>query len=257
MNNNHHNFFKKYFCGSQLCVMCLALICIFLVVCVYNNFQSPQGQIIILPQEDFRDDDTVSKLENVYSETELKTKLPDKLDKNKISSQKDSNQQKQDIDQQKVTKPDKPGNVIENKPSQEDSNQQKQDINQQKVVKHDKPANVIENKPSQKHNNQQKANGKPDQLSVPGMNATHINGILMEPVNVDYTRNIYFSIKTTHRYYTERLFLIMLTWLQVVDKNKVGTTYLKSSTCKIYLLYKCEKPSVCPCIHLYFFMSCR
>ena len=220
MNNNHHNFFKKYFCGSQLCVMCLALICIFLVVCVYNNFQSPQGQIIILPQEDFRDDDTVSKLENVYSETEQKTKLPDKLDKNKISSQKDSNQQKQDIDQQKVIKPNKPGNVIENKPSQKD-------------------------------NNQQKANSKPDQLNVPGMNATHINGILVEPVNVDYTRNIYFSIKTTHRYYTERLFLIMLTWLQVVDKNKVGTTYLKSSTCKIYLLYKCEKPSVCPSICIF------
>ena len=50
---------------------------------------------------------------------------------------------------------------------------------------------------------------------------THINGILMEPVNVNYTRNIYFTVKTTHRYYTNRLFPLMLTWLQTVDKNKV------------------------------------
>ena len=54
-----------------------------------------------------------------------------------------------------------------------------------------------------------------------GMNATHICGILMEPVNVNYTRNIYFTVKTTHKYYTNRLFLLMLTWLQTVDKNKV------------------------------------
>ena len=170
--------------------MCLALICIFLVVCIYNNFQSPK---IILPQADFRGDyDTVSKL--FYSETEQKLKLPDKHD---------------DVDKSKIS-------------SQEDSNQQKQDINQQKVVKHDKPGNVVENKPNQKDNNQQKVNGKPDQLNVPGMNATHINGILMETVNVNYTRNIYFTVKTTYRFYTERLFWIMLTWLQTVDKNKVS-----------------------------------
>ena len=54
-----------------------------------------------------------------------------------------------------------------------------------------------------------------------GINITHINGILMEPVNVNYSRNIYFTVKTTHKYYTDRLLLIMLTWLQTVDKNKV------------------------------------
>ena len=54
-----------------------------------------------------------------------------------------------------------------------------------------------------------------------GMNATHICRILMEPVNVNYTRNIYFTVKTTHKYYTNRLLLLMLTWLQTVDKNKV------------------------------------
>ena len=54
-----------------------------------------------------------------------------------------------------------------------------------------------------------------------GLNATHINGILMEPVNANYSRNIYFTVKTTHKYYTNRLFPLMLTWLQAVDKNKV------------------------------------
>ena len=55
----------------------------------------------------------------------------------------------------------------------------------------------------------------------PGTNATHINGILMEPVNAKYIRNIYFTIKTTHNYYTDRLFPLLLTWLQAVDKDKV------------------------------------
>ena len=54
------------------------------------------------------------------------------------------------------------------------------------------------------------------------INATHINGTLMESVNVNYTRNIYFSVKTTHKYYTERLFPLLLTWLQTVDKNQVS-----------------------------------
>ena len=54
-----------------------------------------------------------------------------------------------------------------------------------------------------------------------GINATHINGILMEPVNANYSKNIYFTVKTTHKYYTNRLLPLMLTWLQTVDKNKV------------------------------------
>ena len=54
------------------------------------------------------------------------------------------------------------------------------------------------------------------------INSTHINGILIEPINVDYTRNIYFTIKTTHKYYTMRLLPLLLTWLQLVDKNKVS-----------------------------------
>ena len=55
-----------------------------------------------------------------------------------------------------------------------------------------------------------------------GINSTHVCGILMEPVNVNYSRNIYFAVKTTHKYYTNRLFLLLLTWLQTVDKDKVN-----------------------------------
>ena len=54
-----------------------------------------------------------------------------------------------------------------------------------------------------------------------GINTTHICGIVMEPVNVNYSRNIYFTVKTTHKYYTDRLLPLMLSWLQTVDKNKV------------------------------------
>ena len=191
---------KKCSCRLQLYVMCFVIVFTFLLMHRHDTSQLIYQQALpknVLSQADFRrDSDTVLKLEKVNNETEQKIKLPDK-----------------------------PANVIENKPSQKDSNQQKQNINQQKEVKHDKPANVIENKPSQKDNNQQRANAKPDQLKVPGMNATHINGILMEPVNVNYARNIYFTIKTTYRYYTSRLFPVMLTWLQVVDKNKVSCYY--------------------------------
>ena len=55
----------------------------------------------------------------------------------------------------------------------------------------------------------------------PEMNATHIKGLLMESIHVNYTRNIYFSVKTTHNNFNRRLFPLMLTWLQLVDKNKV------------------------------------
>ena len=204
----HLDLFKKRLCRSQFCVMCCGLVCIFLLVYIYNNFQSNSELIYqqdqnseelksTLPQADFRNDDSVSKLEKGYSKTEQKVKLPDKPgeeNENKISSQKDNKQQK--------TKPDQ---LKEN-----------QNINQQKVV---------DKKPSQKENSQQKANSKPDQVKqnpVPGMNATHINGILMEPVNANYTRNIYFTMKTTHKFYANRLFPVMLTWLQVLDKNKVS-----------------------------------
>ena len=55
----------------------------------------------------------------------------------------------------------------------------------------------------------------------PGITATHINGILMEPVYANYNRNIYFTVKSTNANTKKRLFPLLLTWLQVVDKNKV------------------------------------
>ena len=195
----------------------------FLLVHIYDSYQSNSQLIyqheqninelkIILPQAEFRqDNDVVSKLEKVYKEAEQKVKLPDKpgdVNENKISIQKDNNQQKEN----------------------QNSNQ---DINQQKVVKlPDKPDDVIESKPL----SQKKANSKSDQVNQsqtdPGMNATHINGILMEPVNNNYARNIYFTIKTTYKFYTKRLFPLMLTWLQLMDKNKVSssTTYITVGT---------------------------
>jgi len=55
----------------------------------------------------------------------------------------------------------------------------------------------------------------------PGINTTHINGTIMERVNAEDIENIYFTVKTTYQYYTDRLFPLMLTWLQAVDKSKV------------------------------------
>ena len=55
-----------------------------------------------------------------------------------------------------------------------------------------------------------------------GINGTaQFKGILMEHVNLNYTRNIYITVKTTNHNYIDRLPLLMLTWLQTVDKNKV------------------------------------
>ena len=159
---------------------------------IYQQEQNIRGLKIILPQADFRRDNDI--VEKVYNETEWKVGLSDKpsdVNENKISSHEDNKQQKAQPDQLKNT-------------------------NQQKIP---------DKKPSQKENSQQKANSKPDQVNQNvdlGINATHVNGILMEPVNAIYTRNIYFTVKTTHKYYTKRLFPQMVTWLQVVDKNKVS-----------------------------------
>ena len=55
----------------------------------------------------------------------------------------------------------------------------------------------------------------------PAMNTTHINGKPMERVVTNYTNNIFFTVKTSMKNYRKRLTLLMLTWFQVVDKNKV------------------------------------
>ena len=63
-------------------------------------------------------------------------------------------------------------------------------------------------------------------IRVVDMNITHIKGVFMEHVNLDYPRNIYFTIKTSNKFYISRLFPLMLTWLQTVDKHKVSYTTL-------------------------------
>ena len=181
--------------------MCYAMVFIFLMVYIYTNYQS-DSQLIYQSDQELKiilsQADTVSQPAKVHNEAEQKVKSPNKPDENKISS-----------------------------PTQKKENQNSnQDTNQQKVVKlPDKPDNVIENMlPSQK-----KASDRPHQVNQNqtdlGINATHINGMLMEPIKANYTRNIYFTVKTTHRFYTERLFPIMLTWLQLMDKNKVSCYY--------------------------------
>ena len=64
-------------------------------------------------------------------------------------------------------------------------------------------------------------NVRKSQAADSGINATHIQGVLMERIHVNYIRNIYFTLKTTHKNFVKRLFPLMLTWLQLVDKNKV------------------------------------
>ena len=72
------------------------------------------------------------------------------------------------------------------------------------------------------YTNQELGNNHDPENKNCGINATHVNGTLMESVNVDYARNIYFTVKTTNKHYTERLFPLLLTWLQTVDKNQVN-----------------------------------
>jgi len=46
-----------------------------------------------------------------------------------------------------------------------------------------------------------------------------------EPIDVNYIDNMYITVRTTAKYYKERLLLQMMTWLQIV-KHKVIQCYL-------------------------------
>ena len=61
----------------------------------------------------------------------------------------------------------------------------------------------------------------PPSQHLSDLSETHVWGVPMEAVHANYTRNIYFSVKSTYRYYSKRLLDLMLTWFQVVDKHKV------------------------------------
>jgi len=56
----------------------------------------------------------------------------------------------------------------------------------------------------------------------PGMNSSHIKGKPMERVAINFTDNVYFTVKTSSRNYRKRLSILMLTWFQTVSKHKVS-----------------------------------
>ncbi|XP_065889885.1 beta-1,3-N-acetylglucosaminyltransferase lunatic fringe-like [Dysidea avara] len=61
-----------------------------------------------------------------------------------------------------------------------------------------------------------------------------INGKPLEKVNVKYTHNIYFSVKSSWRNYKGRVFTSMLTWFQVLDKDELAIIGDNSSAGKPY-----------------------
>lgn len=52
-----------------------------------------------------------------------------------------------------------------------------------------------------------------------------IMGKLLEKVNVDYKKNIHFSVKTSVKNYRTRLSLLLLTWFQAVEKDQVSIVF--------------------------------
>ncbi|XP_065900892.1 beta-1,3-N-acetylglucosaminyltransferase manic fringe-like [Dysidea avara] len=49
--------------------------------------------------------------------------------------------------------------------------------------------------------------------------SNHINGKLLEPVDIQWDKNIYFSVKTTTKNFKTRLSYLIATWFQVVNKK--------------------------------------
>ena len=45
----------------------------------------------------------------------------------------------------------------------------------------------------------------------------------LEAVDIEYKRNIYFTVKTTASNYQDRLSTLILTWFQTVHKDDVST----------------------------------
>jgi len=41
------------------------------------------------------------------------------------------------------------------------------------------------------------------------------------PMKINYTNDIYFSVKTSAKNYKDRVMTLMSTWFQTVDRNKV------------------------------------
>jgi len=62
------------------------------------------------------------------------------------------------------------------------------------------------------------------------MNSTHVNGKRLERVDVNWDKNIYFSVKTTSKYYRERLSVSITTWFQLVNKKMVSLSMMHALT---------------------------
>ena len=173
------NFFnsKSYFYGVNLCVVCLVMVCAFLLMHIYNY---RQNNLHLTYQRDLEINSNLRIIQSINDYNGKGTKMHNMND-----------------------------NEILHKPYHMMENQSNTTTDSGMNATTMQPINAsIENQTNTVTMN-------------PRINATHINGTLMEPVNVNYSRNIYFTIKTTHKHYTDRLFPLMLTWLQAVDKNKV------------------------------------
>jgi len=60
----------------------------------------------------------------------------------------------------------------------------------------------------------------------------------MVPVDVKWDRNIYFSVKTTAKYFKERLSVLITSWFQVINKEmvsvKLARWYIVTLPLKVY-----------------------
>lgn len=208
---------KNHFYGGHLCIIFFLILCLFLLVRVYDCYSR---------QNNFHQQDLVMNLNiqtidggiDPYDKDTKLEKANHKMEKPVDAYVQDTNksfEQKQNL----LHKPNHTTKKQTNATTDLDSGRNATYVKRplMEAVSHEK---------------EQQTN-----TTDLGMNSTHINGILMEPVNPhDLLRNVYFTIKTTHKYYTSRLLPLMLTWLQGVDKNKVRYYYNKLLNIKQGLL---------------------
>jgi len=69
------------------------------------------------------------------------------------------------------------------------------------------------------------------------MRLDYVMGKPLEKINLDYKKNIFFSVKTSVKNYRTRLSLLLLTWFQTVDKDQVKTN---SSVVRVFGMVNCS-----------------
>ena len=180
MNTFSHKPISKNFFYRLEFLICLAIFVAYILMHIYGRKNNSQS--IYLQQNLWQTSLNSEEIKIALSQVEIKEggNKRSVVNNDEIYSQKDSDQQS------------KRSNYLE-------QNQNiSQNVSQHKVAQ---PTRVVEYKnTSQEDSNQaQKPKKKLDQENRNcGINATHINGTLMEPVNVNYTRNIYFTVKTIY-----------------------------------------------------------